>query len=57
MFAGEMLTILAPGSAYAYLREIVLFADWAARDSVAGAHDGSQRINSPISLFRWKSEG
>jgi integrase len=38
VFAGEMLTMLSGGSAYAYLREIVLFANWAARDSVAGAH-------------------
>jgi len=35
MFANEMLTMLSERSAYVYLRETVLFADWAGRDGTA----------------------
>ena len=38
MFANEMLTMLSERSAYVYLRETVLFANWAGRDSVSDAH-------------------
>ncbi len=38
MFGTEMLTMLSASSAYGYLREVVLFANWAGEDSVAAAH-------------------
>ncbi len=37
VFADELRTTLSPGSAYAYVRELIQFANWALRDSVAAA--------------------
>jgi hypothetical protein len=38
IFGSEMLTMLSSSSAYTYLREVVLFANWAGEDGVAAAH-------------------
>lgn len=38
VFADELRRTLSPGSAYAYVREVVLFANWVLHDSVAAAH-------------------
>jgi hypothetical protein len=34
-FANEMRTVLSEGSVYAYLREVLAFANWAGKDNVA----------------------
>ena len=38
VFGTEMLTMLSSGSAYGYLREVVLFANWAGEDNVSTTH-------------------
>jgi integrase len=35
LYADELRRVLSPGSVYAYVREVVLFANWALQDSVA----------------------
>lgn len=37
VFADELRRVLSPGSAYAYVREVVLFANWAQKDAIAAA--------------------
>jgi len=37
LYADELRRALSPGSVYAYVREVVLFANWALQDSVAAA--------------------
>ena len=37
LYADELRRALSPGSVYAYVREVVLFANWALQDCVAAA--------------------
>lgn len=38
LFADELRRTLSPGSAYAYVREVVLFVNWAQKDAIAATH-------------------
>ena len=59
VFGTEMLTMLSSGSAYGYLREVVLFANWAGEDNVSTTHQwrvmGEPReVRNPIREYLMK---